>query len=70
VVGSALIFIGVFSNIGGLAEYLTTRHVSYPWSALSMGSLCVLAGLQFTAMGIFELLVNRILERTNGNKGH
>lgn len=70
VVGSALIFIGVFSNIGGLAEYLITRHVSYHWGALSMGSLCVLAGLQFTAMGIFELLVNRILERTNGNKGH
>ncbi len=70
VVGSALIFIGVFSNIGGLAEYLVTWHISYHWGALSMGSLCVLAGMQFTAMGIFELLVNRILDRTNGNKGN
>ncbi len=70
VAGSGLIFFGVISNIGGLAEYLMTRHVSYHWGVLSMGSLCVLAGLQFTAMGIFELLVNRILQRTNGNTGN
>jgi glycosyltransferase involved in cell wall biosynthesis len=71
VTGFVLIVIGVFSNIGGLAEYLITRHVSYHWGVLSIGSLCVLAGLQLTAMGIFELLVNRILERnTNGHKGN
>jgi len=70
VAGSVLIFFGVMSNISGLAEYLMTGHVSYHWGVLSMGSLCVLAGLQFTAMGIFELLVNRILERTNGNMGN
>lgn len=71
VTGSVLIFAGVFSNINGITEYLMTRHVSYHWGALSMGSMCVLAGLQFTALGIFELLVNRILERnTNGDKGN
>ena len=71
VTGSVLIFTGVFSNINGITEYLMTRHVSYHWGALSMGSMCVLAGLQFTALGIFELLVNRILERnTNGDKGN
>jgi len=71
VAGFALIFIGVFSNISGIAEYLMTRHVSYHWGVVSIGSLFVLAGLQFTAMGIFELLINRILERNaNGNKGN
>ena len=68
VVGTVLIFIGVFGNIGGLAEYLMTGRVSYHWGVFSIGSLFVLAGLQFTAMGIFELLINRILERNANGK--
>jgi glycosyltransferase involved in cell wall biosynthesis len=68
--GSVLIIIGFLSNFSGLIEYLMTRHISYHWAVLSLGSLFVLAGLQLTAMGIFELLVNRILERNStGNKG-
>ena len=71
VAGSVSIFIGVFGNISGLTEYLMTRHVSYHWGVVSLGSLCVLAGLQLTAMGIFQLLIDRILERnTNGYKGN
>lgn len=66
IAGCLFILFGIVLNFGGLTEYFRTRHVSYHWGFLSMGSLVVLAGLQFAAMGIFEFLVTRIMER-HGN---
>jgi glycosyltransferase involved in cell wall biosynthesis len=66
VVGACFIVLGIILNIGALTEYLTTRQISCHWGFISVGSLIMLSGMQFAAMGIFELLVTRIVER-NGN---
>ncbi len=62
-VGGALMVAGFFSNLGAMAQYVATGHISYQWQFISVGSLIMLSGMQFTAMGIFEFLVTRILQR-------
>lgn len=66
IVGTSLILLGTIYSVGAFTEYLMTRQISYHWGFIFVGSLMMLSGMQFTAMGIFELLVTRILER-NGN---
>lgn len=70
----SMLIAGVFPILGGIAlnggvlvEYLTTAHITYHWYYVSMGSFLVLGGMLLEAMGMFELLLTRILER-NGHK--
>jgi glycosyltransferase involved in cell wall biosynthesis len=70
VVGTLFIILGVLYNIGAVTEYLTTGQISYHWGFISVGSLLVLAGMQLTSIGIFELLITRILERNSGADGN
>ncbi len=60
------IFAGIILNGGVILEYMSTGHITYHWSYISVGSFLVLMGLQLEAMGMFELLLTRILQR-NGN---
>ena len=69
VVGTVFVILGVLYNIGAVTEYLTTRQISYHWGVISVGSLLVLAGMQLAAIGIFELLITRILERNGSANG-
>ncbi|NLI82604.1 MAG: glycosyltransferase family 2 protein [Deltaproteobacteria bacterium] len=61
------ILAGVVLNGGVLLEYISTGHITYHWSYLSVGSFLVLGGMLLEAMGMFELLLTRILQR-NGHK--
>lgn len=60
VTGPIFIALGILLNIGPLRDYLTTLHISYHWGYISTGALLVLAGLQLSALGVFE----RLLEAT------
>jgi glycosyltransferase involved in cell wall biosynthesis len=56
--GPILIALGVTLNLGPLKDYLTTLSISYHWGYVSTGALLVLAGLQLSALGIFERLID------------
>lgn len=67
IAGIIPLFSGVALNYRPILDYLLTRHISHHWIYVSVGSLLVLTGLQLIALGVFELLISRIIER-NGNK--
>jgi glycosyltransferase involved in cell wall biosynthesis len=61
--GLALVLIGVTLNIGTILDYFTTLHISYHWVYVSTGALFILAGMQLTAVGVFERLIETILTK-------
>ncbi|NTU47867.1 MAG: glycosyltransferase family 2 protein [Syntrophobacteraceae bacterium] len=70
VAGIFPILAGVILNGGAVVEYLSTGHITYHWSYISMGSFLVLTGMQLEAMGMFELLLTRILQRNGHRKAN
>ena len=65
VAGPVLIFFGVGLNIGTILEYITFLHISHHWVYVSTGALLVLAGMQIWAVGVFERLIERIINKEN-----
>ena len=58
VAGPIFILLGILLNIGPIEDYLTTLHINYHWGYITTGALLVLAGLQITALGVFERLLD------------
>ncbi len=65
--GPLLIISGILLNLGPLRDYLTSLSISYHWGYISTGALLVLAGLQLSALGIFERLIDTIVKETHAN---
>ncbi len=66
--GPILIALGVILNIGPLRDYLTTLQISYHWGYISTGALLVLAGLQLSALGVFERLIDTIVKEAQSGR--
>ncbi|THB77268.1 MAG: glycosyltransferase family 2 protein [Desulfobulbaceae bacterium] len=67
VAGPFLILLGVLLNIGPILDYLTTLQISYHWGYISTGALLVLAGLQLSALGVFERLIETIVQESKNS---
>lgn len=57
IAGPVFILFGVLINLGPIQDYLTTLQISYHWGYVSTGALSVLAGLQLSALSVFERLL-------------
>ncbi len=65
IAGPVLISLGILLNLGPIQDYLTTLKISHHWGYVSMGALLVLAGLQLSALGIFERLLETAIRSQN-----
>ncbi len=57
IAGPVLVLLGIVINVGPIRDYLTTQQISYHWGYISTGALLVLAGMQLSALGVFERLL-------------
>lgn len=70
IAGPFLIFSGILLNIGPLQNYLTTHQINYHWGYISTGALLVLSGLQLSALGVFERLLDLSIRTLQSKNNH
>lgn len=68
VAGPILVVLGILLNAGPILDYLTTLHITYHWGYISTGALLVLTGLQLSALGVFERLIDTVVKETKSSR--
>ncbi|MCP4667341.1 MAG: hypothetical protein GY849_13350, partial [Deltaproteobacteria bacterium] len=68
VAGPLIALLGVALNVGPIHDYLTTSTIGYHWVYITTGAICVLSGMQLTALGIFNYLISALLVENGGGE--